>query len=275
MRKKVLMIIDIDTEKQGISGVGPADFLSPVFKQAAKSISQLEGRPVEIYEVQVRKDVEDYNQDALIDVTAHEIGHALSRVFDLPGGMMSDPRTLGELVNRSVDDNRPGPHGPDCHCANPTLEQMGRIVTNEQLAWKLAHKIRPIDPATEKHAMDTYLTHMGEIAGRWNTLQAHSHSWNEHVDTVQLPEVEDCQREQEWEALWVSPLLDQDRMNQARCQCDTGICTDHLEKGCPREASREVDLWEYVEAMCEVCLHVCETSPQYQGEVHLEEVPVQ
>lgn len=71
------------------------------------------------------------SKQAMATAAAHELGHVLSSIFDLPGGMKQDPRQLGELVHVCCA----------AHGAND--EQRNRIRRNERLAWKLARKIYP------------------------------------------------------------------------------------------------------------------------------------
>ena len=85
--------------------------------------------------------------DAQLDSTAHELGHVLSSIFRIPGGMQDDPRPRKEIDSANACCIR---HGA-------TAEQLKRIQTNELLAWKLAKKIRPqVSPDGIKAALDSY-----------------------------------------------------------------------------------------------------------------------
>jgi hypothetical protein len=82
------------------------------------------------------------NKNEMLDCAAHELGHVLSAIFDLPGGMLNDPRQKGELQGLF---------------AHPNSEQVKRILENETLAWKLAEKIRPeLDKESARKDLDSY-----------------------------------------------------------------------------------------------------------------------
>jgi hypothetical protein len=131
MKKKVVIFMDIDTTKQDSSAV----------RTGMPSPNMPEVPGVESYTVYVRGD-DGFGKP--IDSAAHELGHMLSSVFELPTGMKNDPRTTGELANN--------------HGAPRTINQMDRIYSNERLAWKLAEKIKPdLDPEDKQKCLDSYL----------------------------------------------------------------------------------------------------------------------
>ena len=133
MKKRVVIYMDIDTEREGSSAVGMGN-------PFPEGVDPLPG--VESYTVFVNKG-SDYG-DAM-DATAHELGHAVSAIFELPGGMKNDPRPQKEFNSRYDQ-------------VNLTLEQADRIWSNERLAWKIAEKIKPdLDKANAKRALDSYL----------------------------------------------------------------------------------------------------------------------
>jgi len=84
-------------------------------------------------------------EQQMLDCAAHELGHVLSSIFEVPGGMAEDPRTLGEFVgNRYAYEH-------------PTESQQRRIYQNEKLAWEIGKKIRPeIDEDDMRTSLASY-----------------------------------------------------------------------------------------------------------------------
>lgn len=81
------------------------------------------------------------NRDEMLDCAAHEIGHVLSGVFELPGGIKDDPRTGKEITSWN----------------KPTPEQIQRILASERLAWDIGEKVRPqLNKAGRDKALSTY-----------------------------------------------------------------------------------------------------------------------
>lgn len=79
-----------------------------------------------------------------MDSLAHELGHVMSNIFEVPGGMQDDPRSTGEL--------RKG-YTPK----TATDEQQARVCFNEAQAWRFGKLIRPeIDPKEPPAALGTY-----------------------------------------------------------------------------------------------------------------------
>jgi hypothetical protein len=84
-------------------------------------------------------------RDSQLDGLAHELGHVLSSIFRIPGGMQDDPRAKGEFRHMCCA----------AHAATP--KQAEAIFHNEKLAWEIARKIRPeINPESERQALATY-----------------------------------------------------------------------------------------------------------------------
>ena len=138
MRKRVVVFVDIDTTRDSnVSGAG----IGTPFAMPDKVVAKTFGAD-EVYSVVINPDPKGRS---LVDITAHELGHILSAVYEIPGGMKQDPRTLKEETANRWDNV-------------PTVEQADRIWANEVLAWKLAEKIVPnLNKQDAKEALDTYM----------------------------------------------------------------------------------------------------------------------
>ncbi len=158
--KKVAILLTIDTsEKEEASATVRLDL--PGSEHEGMGIPGAD----ETYLVRVHDDTTPGpegkpNKAAMLDSAAHEIGHVLSSVFKMKGGMHEDPRTLGEF-----HDNR--------WWNQASVNQANRVMTNEKLAWDIARKIRPsINEEQIKAALETYTTaqtitylrHLGKAA---------------------------------------------------------------------------------------------------------------
>lgn len=79
-----------------------------------------------------------------MDTAAHELGHVLSEVFEIPGGMQDDPRSKMEVTGSEWFEKL-------------TPEQHNRLCLNEAQAWKIGQIIRPeTDPNEPASALATY-----------------------------------------------------------------------------------------------------------------------
>jgi hypothetical protein len=99
-----------------------------------------------------------FNNPSMLNDAAHELGHALSSIFEVPGGMMDDPRTKGEFQNLTGIKRVAFEFGLATLTDVATPEQRERILVNEKLAWDIAEKIRPgLNQAERERAYGTYL----------------------------------------------------------------------------------------------------------------------
>jgi hypothetical protein len=141
MKKLVVIGIEVDTDKplfDGSMGATKAMVVPPELKaQLAK-----QGMPaLEAYRVKIGKSTRT-GQDPLT-ITAHEIGHILSGVFEVPGGLKDDPRAKGEI------------HCNCPRCATP--DQQRGIWNSEKMAWEIARKITPnLNEQDEKQSLASY-----------------------------------------------------------------------------------------------------------------------
>lgn len=139
MKKRVLIAIEIDTTNTEASVV--ADMVD-AWPETTPLLAELQG--TEAYVVKVGGGDTGNGENAL-DSCAHELGHVLSAIFKVPGGMRQDPRTNKEIT---ILDNM---------LDNYSQNQVIRIWSNEQLAWALAEKIRAIDPLEKARCPQTYM----------------------------------------------------------------------------------------------------------------------
>lgn len=137
MKKKVIIVIEIDTEQKGESSIGK---MADVMPEMAMPLSMLPNTDGFV----VRVAGGDDNGKYAVDSLAHELGHAISSIFNIPGGMNQDPRTCKEILTIQSKLNL------------FTANQMERIYSNEVLAWELAGKIAPIDPMEKARCLQTY-----------------------------------------------------------------------------------------------------------------------
>ena len=142
--KRVAILLEIDTgDKTNASGTCRSDQAGgPSVPGADETYvvnitdgwhSGLDGKP---------------NKAAMMDSCAHELGHVMSSVFKVKGGMHEDPRQKGEFKHiDSFDEAR----------RSMSADQAGRLWHNEELAWELALKIRPeVNREQMQEALDTY-----------------------------------------------------------------------------------------------------------------------
>jgi len=112
MRKKVTIEVDIDTEKPGTTGM-QGNLATP-----------------NLIKIEVRKDAGSFPHDTPEGSLAHELGHAIATIFNLPE-FRDDPRTS---TNR--DTLRYRMYGPDSDMAQ-------RVYNHEKLAWDFARVMLP------------------------------------------------------------------------------------------------------------------------------------
>jgi hypothetical protein len=143
-RKKVAILFEIDTsDKENSSGTTRLD---------DKGFGMVPGAD-ETYLVRVNDSFHPGtegkpNKAAMLDAAAHELGHVLSSVFKVKGGMHEDPRSRLEFQ---------GMHGMDEIEEHATPDQCGRLWANENIAWQIAEKIRPeLNQADKQMCLDTY-----------------------------------------------------------------------------------------------------------------------
>jgi len=143
--KKIAILMEVDIDEKEIScGTLRADKAPVPAIMRVQVPGADETYLVFIHDSDESKPIGEGNVQAMVDCAAHEIGHVLSSVFKLPGGMLDDPRGNGEL-------NTPELYN------NPTLQQRQRIWNNEIMAWNIARKVRPqLDEAGVKRALDSY-----------------------------------------------------------------------------------------------------------------------
>jgi len=142
--KKVAILLTIDTSKKtkGTSGTARTD---------DKSLISIPGAD-ETYFVKVCDDMVPGpkgkpNKYAMLTTAAHEIGHVLSSIFKVPGGMHEDPRSTGEITKPAEE----------MYLDDFTPDMAKRIYSNEILAWNIAKQIRPdLHEDEALAAMETY-----------------------------------------------------------------------------------------------------------------------
>jgi hypothetical protein len=125
--KRAIILVAIDPEEREDSS---STRLVPKEMLNVKENPAL-GDADEVYEVTVT--ALDPTQSDMLDTAAHELGHVLSAMFDLPGGMKDDPRTRGKV---SLFTQVFGPE----HLGE---EERKRLKSNEVGAWNIGRKIRP------------------------------------------------------------------------------------------------------------------------------------
>ena len=95
------------------------------------------------------------NKARMLDSAAHELGHLLTSVFKVKGGMHEDPRQRGEFR---------GMFSPE---QQSTVNQCERLWGNELLAWKIAEKIRPqLDTKFAAQSLDSYHFALDKVEGK-------------------------------------------------------------------------------------------------------------
>jgi hypothetical protein len=126
VKGKLYIVVDIDTDRNAGTTHTEGEY-----------DSSLGGWVSKIY---VNKDVVQANADPL-SVTAHEIGHNLAWLFQLPGSVQSPDHN--PLVQMGL--------------ANPSEIDHDGKVREEAEAWDNARKMDiPIDPLTVKYSLDSY-----------------------------------------------------------------------------------------------------------------------
>lgn len=148
MKKRVLVFIDIDTNVTGNSGTGPYKHDSPHY-QAARILGANDA-----WSVKIQQPTDDSNGTPVQDVLAHELGHMVLSVLELPGGIQDDPRS--HLKEHS------------CPACDPkaekiTLAEAYQEYYCEQSAWGIARKMFTLNPVSEPYALSTYQEHIDWI----------------------------------------------------------------------------------------------------------------
>lgn len=155
MRKRVLIYVDIDTENDSkVSGAANVNSVGSKERQDIALARALPNFvPDERYVLQlravntVRQPMKPLGEtlENQVSIMAHEMGHIISGILEVPGGMKKSPQSKGELSHL------------EALLFGPTREQRARMWTNELVGWEVAHKMGlPIDAKLEREALETY-----------------------------------------------------------------------------------------------------------------------
>ena len=151
MKKRVTIELEIDTEAKGASGAG---LVPPYLSNIWDSLDR--PKPDERYTIRVAGPLTPAGKS--VDVAAHELGHVLSGIFELPFGVKSDPRTPDAKGVAEVGRG----DGLDI-----SKDAAGRIWESEALAWKLAKGIWPqLSQREMEYSLESYLPYLYHSMGQ-------------------------------------------------------------------------------------------------------------